>query len=235
MSAGAGGAIWSPIVELRQYALKPGQRDVLIELFDREFVESQEALGMKLIGQFRAIDHPDRFVWLRGFPDMPTRGRALEAFYGGPVWRRHSAAANETMLDVDNVLLLRPARPGSGFVLDDERPSPESTTIPDGLVVATIYRADESDVEPFAARLEAALADAGIATLAVFVTENAANNFPALPIREEEHVVVSFTSFADEGAHERHARPFPEQCDEVLRLRPTSRSLCTAGPRRRAT
>ena len=42
-----------PIVELRQYTLHPGQRDVLIDLFDREFVESQEALGMKIIGQFR--------------------------------------------------------------------------------------------------------------------------------------------------------------------------------------
>ena len=42
-----------PIVELRQYTLHPGKRDVLIDLFDREFVESQEALGMKVIGQFR--------------------------------------------------------------------------------------------------------------------------------------------------------------------------------------
>ena len=34
-----------PIVELRQYTLHPGKRDVLIDLFDREFVESQEASG----------------------------------------------------------------------------------------------------------------------------------------------------------------------------------------------
>ncbi len=55
-----------PIVELRQYTLHPGKRDVLIDLFDREFVESQEALGMKVIGQFRDLDNPNRFVWLRG-------------------------------------------------------------------------------------------------------------------------------------------------------------------------
>jgi hypothetical protein len=46
-----------PIVELRQYTLHPGERDVLIDLFDREFVESQEALGMKIIGQFRNLDN----------------------------------------------------------------------------------------------------------------------------------------------------------------------------------
>jgi hypothetical protein len=48
----------------------------LINLFDREFVESQEALGMKIISQFRDLDNPNRFVWLRGFLDMPFRAQA---------------------------------------------------------------------------------------------------------------------------------------------------------------
>ena len=56
----------SPIVELRQYTLHPGKRDTLIELFDREFVETQEAVGIQVIGQFRNLDDPDQFVWLRG-------------------------------------------------------------------------------------------------------------------------------------------------------------------------
>jgi hypothetical protein len=47
----ADGRMWSPVVELRQYTVHAGMRDVLIELFDREFVESQEAAGMKVIGQ----------------------------------------------------------------------------------------------------------------------------------------------------------------------------------------
>ena len=72
-----------PIVELRQYTLHPGKRDVLIDLFDREFVESQEALGMKVIGQFRDLDNPNRFVWLRGFRDMPSRAQALRIFTAG--------------------------------------------------------------------------------------------------------------------------------------------------------
>ena len=111
------------IVELRQYTLHPGQRDVLIDLFDREFVESQEALGMKVIGQFRDLDNPNRFVWLRGFRDMPSRAQALKDFYGGPVWKAHREAANATMIDSDNVLLLHPAMPTSGFPFGNkERP-----------------------------------------------------------------------------------------------------------------
>ena len=86
------------VIELRQYTLKPGQRDVLIELFDRYFVEGQESTGMTVIGQFRDLRRPDRFVWLRGFPDMTRRHQSLEAFYGGPIWAAHRNAANSTMV-----------------------------------------------------------------------------------------------------------------------------------------
>jgi hypothetical protein len=71
-------------VELRRYTLHPGTRDTLIELFDREFIETQEAVGMTPIGQFRDIDDPNQFVWLRGFRDLATRARGLAEFYGGP-------------------------------------------------------------------------------------------------------------------------------------------------------
>src|SRR5262245_823733 len=104
-----------PVIELRLYTLKPGQRDVLIDLFERHFIESQEAAGMTLVGQFRDRHRADRFVWLRGFPSMEGRHQALEAFYGGPVWSAHRNAANDTMVDSDDVLLLRPARPDLAF------------------------------------------------------------------------------------------------------------------------
>ena len=51
------------VVELRRYRLHPGARDTLIELFDREFVESQEAVGMHLLGQFRDLDDLDSFIF----------------------------------------------------------------------------------------------------------------------------------------------------------------------------
>ncbi|MFE0316920.1 NIPSNAP family protein, partial [Streptomyces albogriseolus] len=77
------------VIELRQYTLRPGRRDELIELFDREFVETQEETGMVVLGQFLDLDDPNCFVWLRGFRDMTARHHALTAFYGGPVWAEH--------------------------------------------------------------------------------------------------------------------------------------------------
>jgi hypothetical protein len=190
------------VVELRQYTLRPGARDTLIELFDREFVTGQEAAGIDVIGQFRDLDDPDRFVWLRGFPDLAARRHALETFYGGPVWKRHRDAANATMIDSDNVLLLRPARPGSGF--DAARSGSAK-----GPVVATVLPVGPHDdpVAVFEREVEPALGEPA----AVYVTDPGPNDFPALPVREGENVVVWFAS---------GVAP-PLDGAEVLKLEPT--------------
>jgi quinol monooxygenase YgiN len=236
-----------PIVELRQYTLHPGQRDVLIDLFDREFVESQEALGMKIIGQFRDLDNPNRFVWLRGFRDMPSRAQALKDFYGGPVWKAHREAANATMIDSDNVLLLHPATPTSGFSLGNkERPRVGASEARSELIVGTIYYfdapVDAGFVQPFEKSVKPAVADVGASVLAYFVTEHSENTFPALPVREGENVFVWFARFNDQAAYEGHiaaltqfsrwrdeiskelARRLKREPD-ILKLSPTTRSL----------
>jgi hypothetical protein len=180
----------SPVVELRQYTVHRGQRDVLVELFDRELIEPQEAVGMRLLGQFRDLDRPERFVWLRGFPDMESRRRALEAFYGGPVWRAHGAAASATMVDVDDVLLLQPAAPSSGFGALPPRPAPGGHT-PSVTLVATICLLDRpADAGELERSLLPRLAAAATPALAVLVEEPSENTYPALPVRAGEHVVV---------------------------------------------
>ncbi|MFJ8432189.1 NIPSNAP family protein [Kitasatospora sp. NPDC094019] len=160
----------SLIVELRRYTLHPGARDTLIELFEREFVTGQEAVGITMGGRFRDLDDPDRFVWLRAFPDMASRRRSLEAFYGGPVWREHREAANATMVDSDDVFLLR----GPGFAAVDAE------------VLATVcHPPDAAAFDAYAAR------HLGPAQ-ALHRTEHAVNDFPALPVREGEDVRVWF-------------------------------------------
>jgi quinol monooxygenase YgiN len=234
------------VVELRRYTLHPGARDTLIELFEREFIESQEAVGIHVLGQFRDLDHPNSFVWLRGFRDMPARARGLEAFYGGPVWRAHRDAANATMVDSDDVLLLRPAHPESGLVLNaDRRPPPRAPAAPQGLIILTTYfLAERADEFPdfFERDLEPVLQSTGITVLASYRTERSPNNFPALPVRGDEEVFVWLARFADELAHARHAaqlertpewrerlgrdlRERLERRPTVFRLAPTTRSL----------
>jgi hypothetical protein len=236
-----------PIVELRQYTLHEGQRDVLIELFDREFVESQEADGMTLIGQFRDLDDPDRFVWLRGFPDMASRAAALSAFYGGPVWKAHARQANATMIDSDNVLLLRPADGRSGFPAPAAaRPPAEHAAAPGSLVVATLYYRDQPFDAAFAdffdRSVRPVMTEAGAAPLACLQTEHAQNTFPALPVREGENVFAWFARFSGQPGLATHQQAldrspawrevvWPELSAAIsgepqrLRLAPTARSL----------
>jgi quinol monooxygenase YgiN len=233
------------VVELRRYALRPGRRDTLIDLFDREFVETQEAVGMSILGQFRDLDDPDSFVWMRGFADMQTRKEGLESFYGGPVWAEHAQAANATMINSDNVLLLRPVSP-----LDHDpsrRAAAESTVDAPGLLAVTILplaQATAAEVPAlFQQLLEPTLRDAGISVLASYATEHSENTFPALPVRENEDVFAWMSLFADEADHARHVRVLEQSSvwrdasqilarlaegEAVLRLRPTARSALHA-------
>lgn len=226
------------VLELRQYTLHPGRRDELIDLFDREFVETQEAVGAQVLGQFRDLDDADRFVWLRGFADMTTRGAALPAFYGGPVWAAHRDAANATMIDSDDVLLLRPV---TGPDLAGRTRGGDDT-----LVTITIYHlppgGEDDFVRFFTDAVTPLLTETGAPPVAVLRTLRAENNFPALPVREDANVVAWIASFPGRDelvAHVRElgrenrwthdtlpiltkqlARP-PEQ----LQLVPTGRSL----------
>ncbi|MFC9750316.1 NIPSNAP family protein [Streptomyces niveus] len=160
------------IVEFRQYTLHSGARETLIELFEREFVTGQQAVGITVDGRFRDLDDPDRFVWLRAFPDMAHRRRALEAFYSGPVWREHRDAANATMVDSDDVLLLR----GPGF-----EPEPGTREI-----AATVcHPPDAPSFTPYATQHLRP-------HHALHRTEHAANDYPLLPVRTGEDVRLWF-------------------------------------------
>jgi NIPSNAP len=207
------------IVELRQYKLRPGRRDELIELFDSKLVESQEDVGMSVIGQFRDLDRPDRFIWLRGFPGMNERRASLEAFYTGPVWKANSKAANATMLETDDVLLLRPATPGSAFGLDGSTRGAATGGEGPGFVAVTILDLDLADPAEALERFE--LREGG-SLLGCLVTDPSPNTFPALPVREGENVLVGFVGFRDRRALDSASM---EGARQRLRLAPTSRSL----------
>jgi hypothetical protein len=238
MTAAAPRAIGG-VIELRQYTLRPGTRDAFAALFDAELAEPQAAAGMRVLGQFLDLDRPDVFVWLRDFPDMEARRRALHGFYDGPVWAAHRDAANGMMVDSDDVLLLEPAGTGpfqdagAGARLPGAAPAGGVVTVrvdPVGLAgTARFARRYATVVAP-------ALHAAGGRALTLLSSLHAVNTFPRLPVREHENVMVSLVRFGSiaavgQAAADRACRDALASLDDLrtgpgqrLRLAPTPRS-----------
>ena len=188
------------VIELRQYKLTPGSQARFIALFDSEFVEPQEAAGMRLIGQFHDHDRPDRFTWIREFPSMAKRPEMLGDFYFGPVWHEYRDVANPMLWDNDNVLLLREARQGSGFGPSAPRPTGHEHSTDSNTIFAVIEylwkEPDEGFENFFIDHMAPMLNQAGLPVLGVYVPEEQPNNFPRLPIRPDRHLLVWFTKAA---------------------------------------
>jgi hypothetical protein len=234
-----------PVVELRQYKIVPGKREEFIPFFEQEFVETQDKAGMPLIGQFRDLDDADRFVWLRSFSDMAERQRALTDFYTGPVWKAHRDRANPMLDDNDNVLLLKPAGPGSGFEAPPPRPAPGTGLPARSVVVVNIHYLWKDPGEGFAAfflsRMAPRLRAGGLPVLGAYVTETSPNTFPRLPVRQSEKVLVWFTRAPDTARYKAAMRrvsasrewkasvapalaDYEERAAQTLYLSPTPRS-----------
>jgi hypothetical protein len=228
------------VFELRQYTLHRGQRDTLIALFEKSFIDPQNEHGAHISGTFRDLDDPDRFVWIRGFRDMRSRQSALSDFYSSPVWRANRTTANATILDSDNVLLLRPVALGEGL---SSRVA--STAGPRGLIGATIYYLGGVDVLEFTRFFENALmpelARLSAHPLACLASEESPNTYTQLPIRDHDRAFVWFARWPSAGAEATFVSKFgglsgwrdsaPEAVlpalmrkPERLRLAPTVRS-----------
>jgi len=223
------------VVELRRYAMQPGRRDELIDLFERAFIEPQEQCGMTVVGHYRDLDDPQSFVWFRGFPAMQMRRAALEAFYlRSPAWIDNRDAANATIADSDNVLLLRPARPDCGFDLSGLRRERDSRSYVGAAIVMLAAPPDTAALEAFERETLDALRG-GAQRVGYFVTEERPNDFPRLPVRESEWAFVVTGVCETPEAVRRWTdgvrRHLPAELHglavgtEYLRLEPAGRSL----------
>jgi hypothetical protein len=221
------------VLELRQYTIRSGMRERLPALFREHFAAAQEAVGARILGTFFDLDDPDRFVWLRGYSDMATRGRALPAFYGSDVWKQHRGDANAAIVDSDNALLLH-ALPGSAFA----GPLPA-----DGILRASVRSLSTVDASVFARwfdeRFVPVVDGCGAGVDARYVSEREANDFAALPVRADV-VFVWFARFPDVRAERAFGRALaaktgwrddcPAEILPALMRKPEVLRLVAAGP-----
>lgn len=189
------------VVELRQYTLHPATRDTLVRVFEDHFIEGQEQVGIRIGGIFLDDNDPDKFVWFRGFADLDQRLDALQRFYFGPIWAKHRDVANGTMIDSDNVLLLRPTVPAHRTAEPapavDRRPGEERVH-----VSVYTYSADLELEAWLSTDLHHILERELDASVATWRSHPGPNRFTRLPVRED-NVFVWAASFPDRDARER--------------------------------
>lgn len=183
------------IIELRNYLLKPGTRDKFAKYFKDHFIGSQNLLGAYTPGQFGVKGEADRFFWIRGFNSMQDRSQFLPAFYGGEVWKGFGPAANEMMLEWHNVHLLKPV---TGDTIDFVKKQE--------LLVIDYYAAVDSQpdqlVDLFGQAYIPLYQSYGINNVSLWVSEMSGNDFPRLPVYQQENLLVVITGYNDEAEYE---------------------------------
>ena len=181
------------VVEFRRYVVKEGAGENFGRYFESYFPEAFQQLGAIVFGQFLERKSPTGFTWIRGFKNTDARAVVNGTFYYGPLWREHSTIMNSLMVDVANVLLLRPLSPDRGvLVLPAVDPVYEAKGA-QGIVIAQIFAVKPNSIQDFAQRAEATFAgyrDAGVREAGVLVTLDVPNNFPQLPVRTDGPFLV---------------------------------------------
>src|SRR5262245_6412001 len=185
------------VIELRNYLLKPGLREKFSNYFEDHFIDSQNSLRGYVLGQFRIKGEDDRFFWIRGFEDMSTRLAFLRKFYEqGEAWKQFGSGANEMMLDSDHVYLLKPLHRES-FAYDEFARGK-------GIAVVEYYFAKPNRRDELSDLLEANHTSHLKGKSMLCVSEMAENDFPRLPVAQNENLLAAIMVFRDESDYQSH-------------------------------
>lgn len=192
------------VIDLRNYQLEPGRRDDFIRFFEENFLEALGRHGMPVLGQFEVVGQPDRFVFIRVFPDMVARLRSLHAFYDGAYWLERRATVNSMLVDSDHVHLLKPL--GDVARLAGSRSH--------GLLAVDLHRLPAGGV----GRAVETFDHDAPGVFGTFVSELTPNDFPRHPVIQDPDL---FAVIAD-GTRERPRLEGAET--KTVLLKPTARS-----------
>lgn len=217
------------LLEIRNYLLKPNRLEHFIDYFEEHFLASQEAVGMTILGQFRVVNEPNHFVWIRGFQDMEARREALQNFYGGPVWAKYGPLANDMMLEWHNVHLLRDAASmdltnglNAGRIAADLANG--TISLNTGLIAIDFYQVaaprEKAEINILKSYHEQDMPIRGL-----FVAEMSENTFARLPVYQVEDAFVVISAYESEDAAPKRDLVINHLAQSGLSLHPSINAL----------
>jgi hypothetical protein len=95
------------LFELRQYKIKPGQRDAWVRLMEDEIIPFQVSKGMVILGSFVGEEDDSVYVWIRRFKDEAERERLYEEVYQSDYWRDEIGPRIPEMMERDAMQVTR--------------------------------------------------------------------------------------------------------------------------------
>ncbi|MGI8555743.1 MAG: hypothetical protein ACR2LT_05255 [Pyrinomonadaceae bacterium] len=210
------------VLELRDYLVRQGRRDEFINLFEENFVESQNILGGYILGQYRIKSADDNFLWMRGFKDMPARYKFLNDFYfGSPAWKQHKSEANSMLLNNDNVHLLQP------LSLKDNSSAAETGFNTDwfgqqakGIAVIDFYTSNTKLpmlIEFVKKEYAAILSSSKIQNTSFWTSETTPNDFTGLPVFQDKNLLVQITFYKNEFEYQTKMKDVDSKMNDDLK------------------
>lgn len=95
------------LFELRQYRMRPGQRDNWVRFMEEEIIPFQTAQGMQIIGSWVGEQEQDLFVWIRRFESEAERERLYAAVYESDHWKNTIGPRVPEMIDREQIKVTR--------------------------------------------------------------------------------------------------------------------------------
>lgn len=205
------------VIEIRNYLLKPGQRDAYIEGFETLFLDTLNAHGNYVLGQYRLKGSKDNFVWIRGFDDMPARKPALESFFSTKHWEKHKSIPGNYLVGYTNVHLLKSLSLVDGTKGKEVSFPTAWFAKPKGVAVVDFFVANEmlDQLTAFVSnKYDSLMHAAGVKDITYWVSEMSPNNYPSLPVFQDKNLLVSVAFYKNEQEYEEKLKKFEASMDE---------------------
>lgn len=93
--------------ELRQYRVKPGQRENWVHFMEETIIPFQISKGMVCIGSFVGEEEEDLYVWIRRFESEEERKDLYARVYESDGWKNEIAPLVGGMLDRERTVVTR--------------------------------------------------------------------------------------------------------------------------------
>jgi len=93
--------------ELRQYRMRPGQREAWVKCMEEEIIPFQVSKGMVICGSFVGEEDPDLYVWIRRFDSEEERERLYEAVYQSDYWKNTIGPRVGELIDREQIKVTR--------------------------------------------------------------------------------------------------------------------------------